>query len=404
MVTRITVGLSPGARYHLLLARGGEAQDFQELVAAKGVRAEGGWLATVERPFEISSVEADARLGRWSRKTGGLAVRVSRIEDGRWWLAVHHAGRRSFAMVHDFSPLDLSEHLPPGVDMGRDPLLDLCGGAGSSPDVVRHTVARRRAEQLAAALAAADVGLAPDAVARALSSGAPDGGVSTLLQELGAPLSLLDDVAAAEGMPLPVQQALGKAFLLGCVAPAAVGTAAFVVVSLWAVRTGTPPVFAALLGGAAAFGAAQVLRGLGRRFSGSDGIRQRLTIAWAADPGDADAGPIRPTATALDTWGGFFYLLRDIGFFAGIDRPKGAFGVSIEGWAMGPPPLVAAMNRVSAGERPPDALYEAAGALVALRERLIDSHLRREPVAAAAIAAEVRSILRPVVAGRPTDP
>ena len=390
------VGVAPSPRFHLLMAKGGEAHDFHELVAAGNTRAEGGWFATLEKPFDISSVEADARLARWSRRTGGLAVRLSRIEDGRWWLAVHHAGSRSFAMVHDFSPIDLGEHVPLGVDVGRDPLLDLLREPGMNPTSVRSAVAQRRAERLAAALAAGEVTIDVEELARALASATPEmGGVGAVLRQLGAPMSLLDDATAtAPAMSFPIQQAIGKAFLLGCAAPAALGTVAFVGVSLWAVRAGMMPLVAAILGGAAAWVAAQVLRSLTGRMTDSDGLRTRLTIAWAADDGGAQ-GPIRPTAAALDTWGGFFYLLRDIGVFGGIDRPKGAFGVTVEGWAMGPPQLVQAMNSVTAGQAPPDALYAAAGALVALRERLIDGHLARQPVVAEAVASEVRSILRP---------
>ena len=105
----------------------------------------------------------------------------------------------------------------------------------------------------------------------------------------------------------------------------------------------------------------------------------------------------RIVATALDTWGGFFYLLRDIAFFAGIDRPKGAFALYIEAWSVGPPALVAYMNKVASGTSSADPLFDAAKSLVELRERLIDEHLQQQVISPHNVVGEVRTILKPMV-------
>ena len=115
-----------------------------------------------------------------------------------------------------------------------------------------------------------------------------------------------------------------------------------------------------------------------------------MSLSWAAPQGSA-TGP-RPTPRALNTWGGLFYLLRDIAFFAGIDRPTGPMSLYIEVWALGPPALVKAINAASEAMHT-DTLIDAAQDLVTLRADLIGQHLAQSPISAEGVQRRVRSIL-----------
>ncbi|HIA03113.1 MAG TPA: hypothetical protein EYN66_14610 [Myxococcales bacterium] len=392
-------------RFHILLAYGGTRTDFDELVAANGeVIAKDDWMGTVEGPFEVSSVEADARLARWSRRTGGLAIRITQTDNISWWMAVHHRGQRLLAMVHHFGPDSPLVQITPrlgDMELGRDPLYDLLKEPGMQPGELRRKVAERRAEQLAAALSQGGILVDENALADALSK--PKGnesGIPDLFQHLGiqafSKLCVKHPVGQDEGeMPFSIQRIIGRALLGGCIVPTGAG-----VVMLWALikmfgKMGVPGLVIAVVG---AWITSNTVRRLLRKRQGADqNWQDRLSLGWAAQNQGDSPGPIRPTASALDTWGGFFYLLRDIAFFSGIDRPQGAFALYIEAWAVGPPALVSYMNKVASGVSSADPLFDAAKGLVVLRDRLIEEHLQQQAINADNVAIEVRTILEPIV-------
>ena len=387
-----------------MLAHGGTEADFRELVTARDiVLSEGGWWATSERALEVSSVEADARLARWTRRTGQLGVRLSRTDDARWWLAVHHGGERLMAMVHCWAPDTTGgAGLAGAAELGQDPLVAARIAEGRSPTEARLEAADRRADELSRALSAGDVEAKVEPLRELLLTGrAPDGGLRGLLALLGIPSAgdLLDEesplVPGQGSVREVVGTSSGRAALMGCAIPAVAGAVVFVAVSRMAVRM-WPPLFALLAGFAAAWATillvARVTRPAPRQ---GDRWQRRFMLSWAAEnPGEV---PVKPDPDAMATWGGIFYLLRDIAFFAGIDRPQGPIALYAEAWSIGPPRLVAAINRVAGGRTSPDPLFDAAHELVALRSELIDAHLGGLPVVADQVAERVRTILRPAV-------
>jgi hypothetical protein len=388
------------------MTHGGSEDDFSELVAATGdTLADGDWRATAENPFDVSSVECDARLARWSRRTGGLAIRFTQSDNVSWWMAVHHQGQRLFAMVHHFGPESPLIQLTPqlgDMELGRDPLRDILKEPGLDADEIKRLVADHRAEQWVAAMAQGRVMADKSEVVRALTKPtAGESGIADLLAHLGAAtftgLCIEHPMSDAEAeMPFSVQRIIGKALVTGCLLPTAAGAVTFVVLLRLVAKAGMPAIVALL---AAMVGSWLVMNGLrhvSRRTPTKERWRDRLTLAWASTRDAADGGPIRPTAAALNTWGGFFYLLRDIAFFSGIDRPQGAFALYIEAWAVGPPLLVTYMNRVAAGGSDAEPLFDAAKALVNLRNRLIEDHLQQKQINPSKIATEVQDILQPM--------
>jgi hypothetical protein len=198
-------------------------------------------------------------------------------------------------------------------------------------------------------------------------------------------------------MPFSVQRIIGRALLSGCILPTGAGILVLFMLLRFATRAGLPAIAAMVMAVVGAWFTSNTVRRMLRRKPGGEGWKDRLTIAWASEEPSTDPSPIRPTATALDTWGGFFYLLRDIAFFAGIDRPKGAFALYIEAWSVGPPALVSYMNNVASGTSSADPLFDAAKSLVELRERLIDEHLQQQAISPRNVVGEVRTILKPMV-------
>lgn len=410
-MTRIAtlVGPDEPARYHLLLCHGPADADFNELVAASdAISQEGEWTGTHDAPLDISSIECDARLARWSKKTGRLALRITRSDPTRWWLAVHHAGERLFAMVYYQPAVDSADPnlaVLSDPELGRDPLLDIMREPGMTASEVRRAVASRRGEQLAAALAAGGVAVDAHILADVLAhEGGADGNVHSLLELLGCPdmkaLTLIPEGPATD-RPLPnsIKQVVSQAILTGCVVPGLVSTVLFVMFSRYAIQSGANVMAALMFGGIAAWigmwGTRQVFGA--RRQNSASSWSHRLVLSWAADAPVGPQRPPRPTAAALDTWGGLFYLLRDIAFFGGIDRPDGPMALYVEAWGLGPPALVEALNRVTAQERRSDPLFEAARELIELRSTLIDQHLAGDATSPERVKSQVRSILRPVI-------
>ena len=110
--------------------------------------------------------------------------------------------------------------------------------------------------------------------------------------------------------------------------------------------------------------------------------------------GVARSAPLPP---ARDRWGGLFFLLRDIAFFARLERPLGPAAAYVDTWGVGPEVLVEAINRaVRAGAEPP-ALFSLAAGLVTLRDRLIDEHLAGTAIDAVAVTTEVQRLVGAVV-------
>lgn len=407
------VPVEDAARFHLLMAHGGDQADFVELVAAnEQMERENDWWACVENPLDVSSVEADARLARWSRRTGELAVRITRADPHRWWLAVHHAGERLMVMVHNHGNdrIDPASPVLVDLDLGRDPLLDILKRPSMTVRDVRRAVADHRAEQLSSALGAGGVSVPADYIARILGAERPKmGNLPPLLDQLGVPsflalarpdASAIQSVSAA--VPTTIQRVVTRAVVTGCVIPGVVAVAVFVILARYASKAGVPPAMALILGAGAAWLGSLAVREVTRRVGRSGGQwHERMMLAWAADAPIPNARAIRPTAPALDTWGGLFYLLRDIAFFGGIDRPRGPMALYIEAYGLGPPALVETINRVSAEEIPAEALFGVAQSLVDLRRELIDRHLEGDTPTAEEVAGKVRGILRPAISRPP---
>ncbi|MFT5431568.1 MAG: hypothetical protein ACI9OJ_002265 [Myxococcota bacterium] len=409
--------MAPPARYHLLLVRSSDAGTFEELVAANGViRPCSGWLACVESALSVSSVEVDARLARWSQQTGGLAVRITRPDPGRFWLAVHHAGERLLVMVHSHAPEVVGNVVRIGKsDLGRDPLLSLV--TEPTDELAWTKVAETRADELSDALAQGDVHVTADALFDVLK--APPG--EETKDRVAAILDALDarDVwnlisagpqlwaGKSEGDQIKgvVGQYLGRAMLSGCLVPMITGTVVFLTMSHLA-RSANLGMFGMVLAFAAAWSSMSFARDAAARVTSAAPWRRRPSLIWAQpSQTSAPGAPKQPVPQALDTWGGLFYLLRDIAFFGGIDRPEAGAGLYLESWAFGPPPLVSAVNRAvdsDADNAISNRLIDAAHGLIELRRELIGQHLRGDSVEATDVKERVHRLLAPALA-RPTS-
>jgi len=393
----ILTGDSGLGRYHLMLARSSDIGPFEELVAASGVvRTAGNWMATVESGLVVSSVEADARLARWSRRTGGLAIRISRPDPSRFWLAVHLAGERLLIMVHMHGTEPGG--VPPTVrEFGRDPLMATT--ASPDPAEIWRRVGRTRAEQLQAALQQGGVEVELEALATLFCAPPSDGetdrvrGLLDILEASGvqAMVGRGTEVEVSE-LSGVVGSFVGRALLSGCLIPMAVGTAVFLGVSRLAVAMNLGPIgFLAAVG--AAWASMSVSREFATRLTAVRG-RAGAALSWAEAP--VSGGAPRLTPEAQDTWGGLFYILRDIAFFAGIERPAGPAALYIEAWGFGPSGLVRTVNRVADGA-PNEALFDAAQSLVRLRSTLIDRHLAGEEIVASDTRSQVQALLAPAL-------
>jgi hypothetical protein len=402
-----------GVHYHLLLTRGGTRDAFDKLVAAESATLmQDEWRGVVTSPDKTSAIEADARLARWSRAEKSFAIRITRTDDERWWLAIHSKGERLFAMVHHFGPPAQLEPIPGVVtNAGRDPLIDIVASQDSNVVDVLHKVASQRSEQLKGALFEGGLTIAHEKLSAILTQ-ANDGtgGIPALLILLGADkfCALLTERRTGP-TPQPSPLDLGrvaKQALVGCAAPIVAGIISFLVLIRIFVRLHWPSMLALIASGVGAFAAARLTRRTMGLWRSGRYMQRYMRLEWAVDS-SGNAGvklgfdPSRllnmPLPPALNTWGGLFYLLRDIGFLSGIARPSTQVLTHTEAWAMGPPALVTAMNRVAIGQTSADPLYEAAQGLVELRAQLLEQHLADEPIEPRKIEALVRDILRPAI-------
>ncbi len=403
-----------GLNYHLLLTHQGSRDDFDQWVASEGTTmTQGEWRGLALNPDETSAVEADARLARWSQVTSELAIRFTRTNDSRWWMAIHHNGQRLFAMVHHFGPSEALRPIPSVVgNAGRDPLLDIVGAGKISIEGIQQEVAQQRAEQLRDALHEGGVSCDVDALVGALRHGRDGtGGIPALLQHLGAAdfCGLLNNrrtTPAPEPPPYDVRK-LAKQGLVGCAVPIAAGIVTFMLAIQIFVRIRLPGFVALIL----AIGVSSVATRVSRRvyalwMSGRRSERY-LRMEWAStDPAKPNKNPLGlgtakmlnvPLAAALHTWGGVFYLLRDIGFFGGVARPETRALNHTEAWAMGPPKLISVMNQVALGQMKPDRMFQAASQLVEMRRNLIQSHIEGTTPNPMKVRAKVQEILAPVL-------
>ena len=404
-----------GLHYHLLIAMGGAREEFDRWVAADGATmTQGDWRGLVLNPDSISAVEADARLGRWSQAVGGFAIRITRTSDTRWWLAVHHNGQRLFAMVqHCGDPAALTPMPSIVGNAGRDPLLDVVATPTMDVETVQRDVANQRAEQLREALMESGCAVEADAIAAALLSQRDGwGGIPMLLQLMGASdfVSLLKDRRAGvapEPQPYDMRK-MAKQGLVGCAAPIGAGIVSFMIAVRLLIRMHVHGLVALFL----AFGISSLVIRFTRRMMTMwiTGRRseQYLRMEWASAKPPKQGSPLGlgaakmlnvPLSTALNTWGGLFYLLRDIGFFGGIARPSSRLLNHMEAWAMGPPGLISTMNQVALGKVTPDAMFHAAEQLVAMRNQLIQDHIAGVEPDPAQVTAKVHGILKPIVKG-----
>ncbi len=402
-----------GLNFHLLITLGGARDDFDRWVAAGGTTmTQGEWRGLALDPDTASAVEADARLARWSQVSAGFAIRFTRTNDSRWWMAIHHNGQRLFAMVHHFGDPAALKPIPSVVgNAGRDPLLDVVGSATSDVETVQRDVAQQRAEQFRDALNEGGISCDVDEIVGALSRGQDGtGGIPALLQLLGAAdfctlLSHRRAAPAPEPPPYDVRK-LAKQGLVGCAVPIATGIVAFMLAIQIFVRIRIPGLVALLL----AVGVSSVAMRLSRRvyamwMMGRKSERY-LRMEWAASTMQTKSSPLGlgtakmlnvPLSAALNTWGGLFYLLRDIGFFGGIARPETRTLNHTEAWAMGPPRLISKMNQVALGQVKPDRMFQAASQLVEMRRRLIQEHVEGTDPNPQQVRSRVQEILLPVV-------
>jgi hypothetical protein len=401
-----------GAHYHLLLTRGGTRDAFDNLVAAESATLmQGEWRGVVTSPDRTSAVEADVRLARWSRAEKSFGIRITRTDDERWWLAVHSKGERLFAMVHHFGPAAQLEPIPGVItSAGRDPLIDIVASQNSNVVEVLHKVATQRSEQLKDALLEGGLNIIHEKLADILTrANDGSGGIPALLSLLEADefCTLLTERRTGP-TPQPSPLDLGrvaKQALVGCAAPIVAGIVSFLVLIRIFTRIHWPPMLSLIASAFGAFAAARLTRRTMGLWRSGRYMQRYMRLEWAVDSSGKETklgfDPSKllnmPLPPALNTWGGLFYLLRDIGFISGIARPSSLVLRHTEAWAMGPPALVTAMNRVAIGQASADSLYEAAQGLVALRGQLLEQHLAEEPIEPRKIEALVRDILRPAI-------
>ena len=416
MTDKHTIGeaIDPtGAHYHLLLTRGGTREAFDKLVAAESTTLmQDEWRGVVTSPDKTSAVEADARLARWSRAEKGFGIRITRTDDERWWLAIHSKGERLFAMVHHFGPSAQLEPIP-GVmtNAGRDPLIDIVGSQTMGVVEVLHEVASKRSEQLKDALLEGGLTIPHEKLTEILiRANDGTGGIPAFLTLVGAEkfcTLLTERRTGPTPQPSPLDLGrMAKQALVGCAAPIMTGVISFLVLIRVFVRLHWPSFLALVAAAAGAFAAARLARRTMSLWRSGRSMQRYMRLEWAVDSsGNKEArlglDPSRllnmPLPPALNTWGGLFYLLRDIGFISGIARPSTLVLTHTEAWAMGPPALVTAMNRVAIGQTNADTLFEAAQDLIALRGQLLEQHLAEESIEPGKIAARVRDILRPAI-------
>ncbi len=390
-------------RFHLLFGRGVDRGPFESLVAPNGkVHASSGWLGVAESATRVSPVEADARLARWSKQTGRLAVRLTRTDPAHFWVAVHYEGRRSLALVHDDSPL-VSLHAPRlknapvllDSPFGRDPFFEQLVMAGEPLPSAAERVIGRRAAELAAALSQDDIEV-EDYVLRRVLSQPSDAALVGVLEACRATpmLACLDDLRARStffGFGNEVTGVVARAVGLGIILPLAVATTAFLTLVTWLSNHGTAPALAFLGAMGASVIGLWATRTIARRTVLGRALRLRDGLAWA-DP--AHGRPtVRPLPVVRDQWGGLFFLLRDIAFFGGIDRPSGPAAVYVDTWGVGPKALVESLNAASRGQDAPPAMYELAEGLVGLRDRLIAEHLGERQPDPDAVRREVQGLI-----------
>ncbi len=396
-------------RYHLLLGRGLERAAFEELVAESGtVRSHCGWLGLAESATKVSPIEADARLARWSKRTGRMALRITRTDPSHFWVVVHVAGERSVAIIHDDSPV-VAMHvsrlgrIPVLLDtpFGRDPLYEQLVGMGISSTDAAEQVVNKRADELSAALSQDDLDVDAHALRRALS-GASEVALVGICELIRA-TPLLDCIkdlrtrAGGGGFFSEFNPIVGKALFFGVMLPATVATMAFVSVStrLASTEVGLSPAVSFLAGCAAAAVGILATRWMSRLWIGAERRRLRDLLKWAASSGGG--GGVKPSPAAREKWGGLFFLLRDIALLAGIDRPKGPAAVYVDTWGVGPDVLVASLNSSLRIGSDRDAHYTLARQLVELRGRLLEKHLAGVAVDSNAVAEEVRGYIRAAV-------
>jgi hypothetical protein len=410
-------------RYHLLLGRGIDRQPFEELVAEAGsVKASAGWLAIAESATRVSPVEADARLARWSRRTGRLAVRITRTDPERFWVAVHYQGERSFAMIHSeaaqlVAVLGSPRGLPLMFDspFGSDPLLLDHIARGTAPAQAVEAVTTHRAEQLATALSQDDLTVEGYLLKRVLAV-QTDAALVGLLEAIRA-TPLLECVTDLHkrmgklGYGAEMNAVVGRAMFVGLILPAAVATTLFVTLATKLSASGVSPVMSFLVASSVAVLGLLGTREAARRLGGSTGGPRRA-LSWASPPGAVTFGLGQPNQAMREKWGGLFFLMRDIGFLANLERPDGPSSVYVDTWGIGPDALVARLNAIDGPSAEPAALYDLAAGLVAIRGRLLDVHLTAPPaeldaaapassagsIEPAAIAAEVQALVAAVIA------
>jgi len=403
-----------GLNYHLLLTHAGTRAEFDQWVASEGTTmTQGEWRGLALNPDQISAVEADARLARWSQATSGFALRFTRTNDSRWWMAVHHDGQRLFAMVHHFGPSEDLRPIPSVVgNAGRDPLLDIVGAGKSSIKGVQQEVAQQRAEQFRDALREGGIDCELDALIEAINrDGDGTGGIPAILQVLGAAdfCGLLNNrrtTPAPEPPPYDVRK-LAKQGLVGCAVPIAAGIVTFFIAIQVFVRVRLPGLVALILAVFVSSAATRLSRRVYALWMSGRRSERYLRMDWAAkgkpntpkNPLGLGTSKILnvPLSAALNTWGGLFYLLRDIGFFGGVARPESKTLNHTEAWAMGPPKLISVMNQVALGQLKPDRMFQAASQLVEMRRSLIQSHIEGTEPDPMKVRDKVHEILSPVV-------
>ena len=189
-----------------------------------------------------------------------------------------------------------------------------------------------------------------------------------------------------------------QAVLQGCLIPGLVSVGSFVVAALWAKSAGASPFISLIFGTSIALFAGRAAARLSTRsLVPRATFRPTTTLQWASD----QPSPPRPIKSARrlspdasNTWGGIFYLLRDIAFFSGWDRPRGPAALYIDAWGIGPPELVQTVEDVAGGMVPPTGLYSLAQGLLDVRTKAISAHLGKTTFTKQEVQDTVKDLVR----------
>jgi hypothetical protein len=267
-------------------------------------------------------------------------------------------------------------------------------------------VAEKRAEELASALQAGKIEIDSSTLSHVfLSSGDPTVRLLDLIEAEDAEALLLEGLQAPNLGVFMGGTTERNALLQGCLIPGGIATGSFVAAALWAKSAGAAPIISLLFGtGIAMVAARAAARISSHTLAPRTTFRPATTLQWASNnPSKTgqSAKPLRPSPESLNTWGGIFYLLRDIAFFSGWDRPRGPAALYVDAWGIGPPELVRIVEAATHRDTGADALYKLAASLLEIRTKAIAAHLGDEAISKDSVRDQVRTLVQQATQSAP---